>query len=113
MASKRNYKVWKATPESVAGFMVTPEAVVMAGSRTNFFVSGKGGNVISGPISFLTTSEQKRNAGLFVELPDFVKMIPGTIVTPGAAVQQIPFPPVQFFAAIAVSMPFIAALALG
>lgn len=112
MASRRSYKVWKAIPESEVGFMVTPESAVMVGSRTNFFVSSKGGNVISGPISFLTTSERKRTAGLFVELPDFVKMIPGTIVTPGAAVQQIPFPPIQFYAVIAKSMPFMAALAL-
>lgn len=105
---RKNYKIWKANKETEVGMMVTPDMVVMAGSSKNFIAIDKNATFISGPISMNSTSDQIRQGGLFVQMNDFVKMVPGTIVTP--IPQQIPFPPVQFFAQIAQVMPALMAL---
>jgi hypothetical protein len=108
---KAKYKIWKADKNSAAGFMVTPDSVVMAGAKNSFFASNKEGCFISGPLSILATSENVRRAGLFVEQFDFMKMIPSTIVTP--IPMQMPMPPVSLFTSIAKSLPFVLALLSG
>lgn len=107
--SKKNFKVWKATDDSFAGFMVTPESAVMAGSENNFISVSAQGVAISGPVSFITTSENKRSGGFFSENPDFVKMIPGSMVTP--INQQNPSPPTALYASIGRSIAYALALA--
>lgn len=106
--AKNKYRIWKADRESAAGFMVTPDSVVMAGAKNAFFAASKEGCAISGPLSLISTGEQIRQAGLFVKMNDFVKMMPSTIVTP--IPDQIPFPPVALFSSIAKSLPFMMAL---
>jgi hypothetical protein len=101
---KSKFRIWKADRDSDVGFMVTPESAFMIGSKNSFFATSKEGNVISGPLSFIATGEQIRQAGLFVKMNDFVKMIPSTMVTP--IPDQIPFPPVAMFTSIAKSLPF-------
>lgn len=106
--SKAKFKIWKADTGSAAGFMVTPDYTVMAGSKDSFFAASKEGCFISGPLTLISTGDQIRKAGLFVGMNDFVKMIPSTIVTP--IPEQIPFPPVAFFTSVAKSLPFALAL---
>jgi hypothetical protein len=106
-ASKKNFKIWKASRDSEAGFMITPETAVMAGSKSSFIAIDKSGTHISGPISFITTGENIRTAGLFVGMNDFVKMIPSTMMTPIPS--QLPIPPVALFTSIALSLPFVLA----
>lgn len=108
MASEQTFRIWKAIPESKAGFMVTPDTVVMAGNSSNFIIVDQHGTAIGGPISFMTTSEQIRQGGLFVQMPDFVRMVPSSVVTP--IPPQVPFPPVALIAAVALTMPVLAAL---
>lgn len=107
--SKARFKIWKATTDSAAGFMITPDTAVMAGSPKNFIAVNESSTYISGPISLVTSGEQIRQGGLFIHMNDFVRMIPSTIVTP--IPPQIPFPPVQLFASIAKQMPFVLAMA--
>jgi len=106
-ASKKGYKIWKASRDSEAGFMVTPEYAIMAGAKNAFIAVSKEGTHISGPLSLITTGENIRTAGLFVGMNDFVKMIPSTMVTPIPS--QIPVPPVALFTSVAKSLPFILA----
>lgn len=106
--SEQKFKIWKATPDSDSGFMVTPENVVMAANDKNYIVVDEHGTNIAGPISFMTTSEQIRQGGLFTQMPDFVKMIPGTMVTP--IPQGFPFPPVALIASVALTLPSLLAL---
>jgi len=107
-APKSRFKIWKASTDSATGFMVTPEYAVMAGAQSAFVAVSKEGCAISGPVSFITTGEQTRKAGLFVGMNEFVRMIPSTIVTP--IPPHIPLPPVAFFASVALSLPFVMAM---
>ncbi len=108
MASEQKVRIWKAIPESKAGFMVTPDMVVMAANSQNFIVADQSGVNIAGPVSFMTTSEQIRQGGLFVQMPDFIRMVPSSVVTP--IPPQVPFPPVALIAAVALTMPVLTAL---
>jgi hypothetical protein len=108
MATSKITKVWKVSGSTETGFMVTPDTVVMAANEKNFIVVDQNGVNISGPLSIMTTSDNIRQGGLFVQQNDFVKMIPGTIVTP--IPQHIPMPPVALFASIAKSIPILMAL---
>jgi len=101
-------KIWKATSDSPAGFMITPDSAIMAGNADNFIAVSDLGTAIGGPVSFLTTSENIRQGGMFIQMNDFLQMIPKTIVTPIPSL--IPFPPVAFFAGIAMVMPTVLAL---
>lgn len=104
------FKIWTATRTAKNGFMVTPTTSVMAGSKKNFIAADSGGVYISGggSISFNTTSENIRMGGLFVQLNDFIRMIPSTIMTPFPPV--IPFAPLSMPLMIASELPFFISL---
>lgn len=104
-------KVWRATPSSQSGVVLSDGSAKLVGNRGNFVVADKDGVAISGPVSFITTSDQKRSGGLFVELNDFVKMIPTTIVTPMP--NQIPWPPFSMISSIARDVPIFLGLLVG
>jgi hypothetical protein len=108
--SKSKIKVWKCSRESEAGFMVTPEAAVMAGASGAFIAADKHGVHISGPLSIITSGDQVRRGGLFIEFNEFIAMIPSTIVTPIPKVMICP--PIAMFASIAKTMPFVLAATL-
>ncbi len=108
MASEQRVRIWKAVPESKAGFMVTADSVAMAASSSNFIVVDQHGTNIAGPVSFMTTSENIRQGGLFTQMPDFVRMVPSSVVTP--IPPQIPFPPIAMIAVFALMAPALAAL---
>jgi hypothetical protein len=103
---EKNIKVWKATPDSPAGFQIEEKAAYMIGSRTNFIAASDVGIVLSSSkgISFNTTSENVRRGALFIEMNDIVKLIPTTLVTPMPA--QVPFPPLAMVSNILRDMPF-------
>jgi hypothetical protein len=107
-ASGKKTKIWKATQDSKAGMMVTPDSAYMIANDKNFIVTGPTGTTIAGPLNLMTTSENIRSGGLFIQMNDFVKMIPGTIVTP--IPQEIPFPPVAMFAYVVLMLPSLLAL---
>jgi hypothetical protein len=109
--SKKIQKIWKASSNSSAGFMVTPDSVVMAGSASSFIAIGSNGTSIAGPVSFLSLSDQVRRAGLFTEMNDFIKMVPSTIVTPIPPL--VPFPPLSFVSNAIRGLAFIVAMQAG
>lgn len=108
-STKKHIKIWKATPESKAGFMATERAAFLIGTKGNFVAADKNGVAIQGKsISLQTTSENIRVGGLFVKMNDFTQMVPTTVVTPMPS--QVPFPPLGLISGIAKDMPFFMAL---
>jgi len=98
---KRNFKIWRATKNAEAGFQCTPNSVALVGNKKNAVAADENGVYISmgGSVSFGTTSENIRMGGLFVQMNDWIRMIPQTMMTPFP--NCIPFPPVALFASTA------------
>jgi hypothetical protein len=89
--------------------MATQKASYVIGTPGNFVVaSDKGVTLMGKSITMGTTSENVRNGGMFVEMNDFVKMVPTTVVTPMPG--QIPFPPLGLITSIAKDMDFFLAM---
>jgi hypothetical protein len=108
-ASEKNFKIWTATNDSNAGVMVTPKASFLVGDKSNFYAASNTGVAIVGKsISLGTISENIRQGGLFVNMNDFVKMIPQTMVTPIPS--EIPFPPLGLIFSVLGDLPFFLAL---
>lgn len=107
--SRKNFKIWKALKDAKAGFMVTPDEVLMVGNKKNMIACDKSGISISagGSVSLNTTAENIRMGGLFVQMNDFVRMIPQTIVTP--IPNCIPMPPMALPVSIAKNVAICAA----
>lgn len=109
MSSKKHIKIWTATDDAKAGFMVTPSTAFMIGSRTNFLAVDKNGITAMGKsFSFGISSENIRKGGLFLGKNDFVQMIPSTIVTP--LPNQIPFPPLGLITSVIKDLPMFLAM---
>jgi hypothetical protein len=106
MANKT--RVWRVSANAKAGMQISEDTAIMAANTKNFIAVGQTGTAIAGPVNFMTTSENIRSGGLFIQMNDFIKMIPGTIVTP--IPQEIPFPPVAMFAYVAKVLPSLLAL---
>ena len=108
MSSKKDYKIWTAVSGG-PGMMVTPEDAFLIGNKNNFIVANKGGvSIIGNSITLGTVSENIRRGGLFVNMNDFIRMIPSTIVTPIPA--NIPYPPLGMAATILKDLPFFIAM---
>lgn len=108
MTVKKEWKIWKATDEAKAGIMVTPDTVKMIAGPDKFIAIDSNGISINGPLSINSSSEQIRQGGLFVQMPDLIRMIPPTIVTPIPS--QVPIPPLAFIAGIALMIPLLIVL---
>jgi len=82
-SSNASNKVWVATRDSVAGFGVTPDEAIMAGSEKNFFGASKAGlTLVGSSLHFLMRTETIRESGMWMWLPAELRMIPSTMVTP-------------------------------
>lgn len=106
---KCKIKIWKAVDDAEAGLQVTQNSAILAGNRSNFVAATKNSVVITGQsISFGTVSENIRKGGFFIEMNDFIQMVPTTLVTPMPA--QIPFPPLGLVVNIVKDLPFFLAM---
>lgn len=101
-------KVWRATPTSQTGIVVSDGSAKVVGGPGSFIAVDKEGIALSGPVAFVGASQDRRNAGLWVEMPDMVKMIPTTLVTPMPS--QIPFPSFGIIGAMARDVPIFLGL---
>jgi hypothetical protein len=83
--AKGRRKVWKVDTEGKAGMEVTSETasmVVATAGHPNAIKVGKEGVWISGPISILTSPEEIRVGGFWVQNTPFLQMMPSTMATP-------------------------------
>ena len=86
-------RVFKASKNAEAAITLTDKSVQLVGNKDNFIAVDDTGIYLRGAISFISGGFGVRKGGLFVQLPDFTRMIPSTILTP--LPQQIPLPPLQ------------------
>ncbi len=86
-------KIWKASLESPAQLAVTSESSTMVGGENRYIKVNKNGTTIYGPVSIVAGTESIKTGGMFVSLPNLVKMIPSTMVSP--IPDQIPSPPLN------------------
>lgn len=107
--SSKTVKIWKASKTSNAGMMITEKSAFLIGGRNNFVAVGDTGVAVVGKsIAFSTTSENLRQGGLWVQMNDFVRMVPQSVVTPMPS--QIPFPPIGLVTSVMKDLPFFFAL---
>lgn len=111
MTERRKVKVWRASTQGETGMIVTEKAAMVVGNSKNFLVASAGGiGLVGRSVSFGTTGENIRQGGLFVQMNDFLQMIPSTIVTPQP--KLMPFPPMGLIATAMKDIPvFMAMLA--
>ena len=90
--------------------MVTDKACIMAGNEQNQIVCDNQGIYLSagGSVSLNTTSENFRLGGFFVQMNDFVRMIPSTTCTP--IPPQVPMPPMALPISIVKELPIFIAM---
>lgn len=101
-------KIWKATLGADAQFAVTEKSAFMVGAPNRFIKVNENGTTIYGPVSIVAGTESIKTGGMFVSLPNLIKMIPSTMVTP--IPDQIPFPPLNIASDLAEDVSFFATL---
>ena len=75
-------KALKLNPEAEAGVEVTDRNATLMADKDNFVSADQSGVYIVGPQSWLTTPENIRVAGMWVQNTAYRQMIPSTVVTP-------------------------------
>jgi hypothetical protein len=101
-------RVMKATDKAKAGLEVSETTMKMMGDKNNFIAVDDKGIYIKGKVSFINDGTNIRRGGLFVQMPDFTRMIPSTIVTLNPV--QIPVPPISGISDIQKDLAFFLAL---
>jgi hypothetical protein len=106
MGAKDRFKVWTASPESGTGMMVTEDTALVVGNQKNFMsASPLGISLVTNSLVFGTLSENIRTGGMFVQMSDFVRMVPSCIATPRP--EEVPFPPMALFTGIIKHIPVV------
>lgn len=86
-------KIWKASLNAPAQFAITQNSAFMVGAENRFIKVNENGTTIYGPVSIVAGTESIKTGGMFTSLPNLVKMIPSTFVSP--LPDQIPMPPIN------------------
>jgi hypothetical protein len=108
MSANPKARVLRTQSSAKAGIFLEDNSVSVVGDSRNFIVVDDRGVTIKGPVSFVSDSINRRTAGLFVGINDFLELIPQTIITPIPS--KIPFPPVFAVNNIAMDLAFFMAL---
>ena len=101
-------RVFRSSKGSRASLLLDENEAALIGDSRNFVAANNSGVIVRGPVSFISDSSDRRSSGLFIGLPDFMQMIPSTIMTP--LPHRIPFPPIFAVAAISKDLAFFMAL---
>ena len=75
-------KVLRASLTAKAGLAAFENVAFLHGNKDNFIAVNDKGVFISGKVSIIESSDQVRRGALFIEQPDFVNILPSTIMTP-------------------------------
>jgi hypothetical protein len=86
-------RVFRTRKDAKAGLELTDSSAKLMGDNKNFIVVTEQGIFIKGKLSLITDGTGIRRGGLFVQMPDFTRMIPSNIITLNPA--QIPSPPIS------------------
>lgn len=82
MAKNPKARIFRTSDKSKASIYLEDNAVSIIGDSRNFIVCDDRGITIKGPVSFISDSLNRRTAGLFTGISDFLELIPQTIITP-------------------------------
>lgn len=102
--------MFRSSKTSKASIYLDETSASLVGNSKNFITVDDRGITIRGPVSFVSDTGNRRTAGLFTGINDFLEMIPSTMVTPIPA--KIPSPPVFAVTAIARDVAFFLSLLL-
>jgi hypothetical protein len=86
-------KIWKASLSAPAQFAITQNSAFIVGAENRFIKVNESGTTIYGPVSIVAGTESIKTGGMFTSLPNLIKMIPSTFVSP--LPDQIPMPPIN------------------
>lgn len=86
-------RVIKASKDADASLVLSEKSAKLVGNSKNFIAVDDRGITLRGPISIVADGTGVRRGGLFIQMPDMIRMIPSTIVTPLPS--QIPVPPIH------------------
>jgi len=101
-------RVIKSSKDADASIVISDKSVKIVGNSKNFIAIDDRGITLKGPISLVTDGTGIRRGGLFVQMPDMIRMIPSTIVTPLPS--QIPIPPIHGLINIKLDVAFFLSL---
>lgn len=101
-------RVIRVSNNAKAGVELSESTAKLMGDENNFIAVDSDGIYLKGNLSFITDGTGIRRGGLFVQMPDMLRMIPSTIVTP--IPPQIPIPPISQIASITKDLAFFLAL---
>jgi hypothetical protein len=101
-------KIWKASLTSSAQFAISSDSAFMVGKENRFIKVNKNGTTVYGPMAVVAGTESIKTGGMFVSLPNLVKMIPSTFVSP--IPDQIPMPPINVAFDLAADVSYFAIL---
>jgi hypothetical protein len=103
-----NTKILRASPKARASIMLKENSISLVGAGgKNLMVLDDRGTTIKGSMSLIAGGPSIRQGGLFVNMPDFLSMIPTTIVTPVPI--RVPLPPFEGLASLAKDVAFFTA----
>jgi hypothetical protein len=86
-------RVIRSSKNANASLVLSDNSAKLVGDSRHFIAVDERGVTIKGPISLVTDGTGIRRGALFVQMPDMIRMIPSTIVTPLPS--QIPIPPIH------------------
>ena len=92
-------RTFKSSPDSSAGIVAAKNVVRMHGAKENFVMTDEKGTTVSGPMSFVTGTDQLRFAGLWTMANQLRLTLPSTIATPTPV--MVVNPPIRQFTALA------------
>lgn len=101
-------RAWRATRDSLAGVVINKDKAILVGSPQSFVAADARGVTIRGPLSIVAMSNEIRTGGLFVSQPEFVQLVPSTLVTPQPS--KLPMPPISGIANIIQDVAFFTSL---
>lgn len=108
MAKDVRRRVVSANPKSEAGLLLGDKEAALIGNKKHFIVVDDRGVTIKGPVSMVADASQIRKSGIFIGMPDMLRQIPSTIITPIPPHQ--PLMPVGGLAALAKDVAFFVSL---
>lgn len=75
-------RTYKSDSDSTAGVVVSKNSVRMNGNKDNYVMADERGVTISGPMSFVSGTEQLRFGGLWTMNQQLLLSLPSTLATP-------------------------------
>jgi len=101
-------RIIRASKNADAALILTEKTAILAGNENSFVAVNKNGVSLKGNVSLVTDGTGIRRGGLFIQMPDMIRMLPSTLITPFPP--QVPVPPFLGVRNLAIDVAFFSAL---